>query len=654
MKIVELELNNFGVYRGRNTIPLAPRSPERNIVLVGGMNGRGKTTILDAVQISLYGQRSSLVTGKKEYESLLRSRFSRNAKIGDLFSLALTFELHYDGKPALFRINRSWEFDDSDLLETVEIFRGGELDLVLTENSNDFIEEVLPLDISGLFLFDGEKIESLADPSKASKIILTAVNALLGTGLIARLQSDLKVIERRKLNEVTTTEIETMLAPSIEKLGDLEAERSRLAIEIASLQNSLDRQRMVNKELESQFEREGGIFFQGRYALENEKKDLEVQMLEVDSSIREMASGALPLLVVEDLLGALAKSPPIRRPLAEAEIHTFAREIAQSLIDSKILDSNTSEPLQKIVLDILSATTRNTLAPLGSPPDSIDLAKGFLSASSDLRDELISKSSHRETLASSNLILERKLMAVPSEVAIQDLLEKKNACSRRLVELETHQHFLQERKDHLSAEIEKISAEVEGKRRDQAISNVNAQDASRMIRSCEKAREALEDWKQAIHNRNVSRIQDEILTAYRSLLGKSNLAAKLILDPNTCEPSIRTTNGDLVHIEGLSAGERQLFAVATLWGLARVSGLNLPAIIDTPLGRLDSIHRYSLVDDYFPHAAKQVVLLSTDKEIDEELRLRLERHLSHTIELRFDDIADASTVLVDSYIGGPK
>ena len=98
----------------------------------------------------------------------------------------------------------------------------------------------------------------------------------------------------------------------------------------------------------------------------------------------------------------------------------------------------------------------------------------------------------------------------------------------------------------------------------------------------------------------------------------------------------------------LSAGERQLLAIALLWGLARVSGRALPTVIDTPLGRLDSSHRANLIERYFPSASHQVILLSTDEEINRTYHRMLEPQIGRSYLLQYDDEERATTV-VDGY-----
>ena len=60
MILTELELQNFGVYRGSHVIDLEPADRDSPIVLFGGLNGAGKTTVLEAVLLALYGKRTPI------------------------------------------------------------------------------------------------------------------------------------------------------------------------------------------------------------------------------------------------------------------------------------------------------------------------------------------------------------------------------------------------------------------------------------------------------------------------------------------------------------------------------------------------------------------------------------------------------------------
>ena len=98
----------------------------------------------------------------------------------------------------------------------------------------------------------------------------------------------------------------------------------------------------------------------------------------------------------------------------------------------------------------------------------------------------------------------------------------------------------------------------------------------------------------------------------------------------------------------LSAGEKQMYAISILWALADVSGRPLPIVIDTPLGRLDADHRSHLIEQYFPHASHQVIILSTDTEIDEEYFSELQPAMSHAIRLDYNH-EEVRTEVGDGY-----
>jgi DNA sulfur modification protein DndD len=94
----------------------------------------------------------------------------------------------------------------------------------------------------------------------------------------------------------------------------------------------------------------------------------------------------------------------------------------------------------------------------------------------------------------------------------------------------------------------------------------------------------------------------------------------------------------------MSAGEKQIFAFAILEALGKLSGKVLPVVVDTPLGRLDSKHRDKLVKHYFPEAGEQVILLSTDTEVDEDFFSAMTHEISHAFEIEFDEQTKCSTL----------
>ena len=95
--------------------------------------------------------------------------------------------------------------------------------------------------------------------------------------------------------------------------------------------------------------------------------------------------------------------------------------------------------------------------------------------------------------------------------------------------------------------------------------------------------------------------------------------------------------GKEISKQSLSAGEKQIYAIAMLWALAKTSGRNLPMIIDTPLGRLDREHRDNLMKYYFPHVSHQVIILSTDTEIDEQYVHQLKNNISEVYLLDYNE-----------------
>ena len=123
---------------------------------------------------------------------------------------------------------------------------------------------------------------------------------------------------------------------------------------------------------------------------------------------------------------------------------------------------------------------------------------------------------------------------------------------------------------------------------------------------------------------------------------KSYFIKSIKIDTSTFDLQIFEAKNVQVDTDILSAGERQLLAVAILWGLAKASSSAAPTVIDTPLGRLDSEHRLNLVEQYFPTASKQVILLSTDEEINQKYHKYMKPYLARSYKIEYDEKINGS------------
>ncbi len=163
------------------------------------------------------------------------------------------------------------------------------------------------------------------------------------------------------------------------------------------------------------------------------------------------------------------------------------------------------------------------------------------------------------------------------------------------------------------------------------------------INECDAIANLLNTFTIRLRKNKIHLLQEKTFEMYKLLSSKSGLIKDLEIDEKTYEIFIRDRNGHEMKKSGLSAGEKEIFAVSLLWGLAQTSQLNLPIAIDTPLSRLDSVHRDKIVNNYFPNAAEQVIILSTDTEIDNNYFKSLEPHLSGAGKLIFNQINELTT-----------
>ena len=653
MIIDTITLHNFGVYGGRHTIELTPTTAGRPIVLFGGLNGGGKTTFLDALLLALYGKFAKCSNrGNLSYEGYLKKCINRNTSASEGASIELEFRHRQSQVEERIKVCRTWRASGKGIREDVAIFRDGQIDPECTDRWYEFIEELIPSRIANLFFFDGEKIEDLATPEQASTLLRTGVHALLGLDLIETLEKDLKVVERRRKAQLGTTDDQERLTALQAELDELETRSAETTQSIGQCKNELDSLLKNKRKLEQSYMDQGGDLYDQRAEIMSSHERTSRELMALFDRMREIAAGDAPLLLVQDQLRQAENQCQLDRK-------TVSLNAALSLLqerDSELLGSLKQESVNADVIDLIAAhldadlSTRKERATdevvVDVPPETLTtMLSGPLET---IAETLRGLFAHSEKLEIELDALDRKLESIPDPEGLEGVSTALDDNEKQTL---VHEHRLNDLGDQhgqISSLIERKQAEID-KLLDSNVRKRFANERSaRVVAQTSTCRELLSAYREKIGCMHIARLERTILDSYLLIMRKRSLVANLSIDPQTFRLTLFADDHSEIQLDRLSAGERQLLAIAILWGLSKASGQVLPTVIDTPLGRLDGAHRENLVESYFPAASHQVILLSTDKEIDEHYYKKIAKYIDREYSLEYDDSSHSSEV-VDGY-----
>lgn len=651
MILDRVTLDNFGAYAGRQEAVLTPE-PGKPVILFGGMNGGGKTTFLDAIQLGFYGRKAKTSNrGGMAYRDYLAECIHRGANPEDGSSITIEYHRMAEGRATRYELRRSWSQRPKGIEETLRVSRDGEPDELLTEHWDETIEAYLPVGIAHLFFFDGEQIKELAEGQNSARIIGTAIHSLLGLDLVDRLESDLRVFERRKKAETLDTQAALRFKQAEDELEHLLEEEARILQEEGQLTNEAGRLAEQVSEARKTFEAEGGNLFLRHGELEQNLNERRKEKETLQEELRALASGPLPLLLIEDQLTELQELAQHETRIRHNRLLVEAMEERDEAIIEILGHEELSASAIRRVAKELERDRKWRLQEAGEDLV-LDAEPGFETALMHLCENTLSAAGKRTAELLNQIAaideriarLESELARVPDQdriAAAQEALRKRQAAHEeaihKLKEIELRKKALRTQCERAEKHLKRIgSEEVDARFSEDA--------RQRMLKHSVKVRRTLGEFKTRVIRKHARKIEGLMLESFQSLLRKSGLVSGLTIDPKTFAVTLLDRAGKPLPFDRLSAGERQLLATSMLWGLARASGRPLPSIIDTPLGRLDSSHRRHLTERYFPLASHQVLLLSTDEEIIGGYHQSLKPYIARTYHLAHDEEMGSTSV----------
>jgi DNA sulfur modification protein DndD len=661
MLLEKLTLENVGTYSGRQSFDLVPRKRTKEsqnpVILFGGLNGTGKTTFLTAVRLALYG-RQSLESGstQKEYEAFLKELIHRpKHALVTLNKAAVVLEFIYArfGVRDHYKIVRSWTLrGQHHAEEKLTVLRTGQDEETFAgEQAQSFLNQMIPPGVAQFFFFDGEKIASLAKDD--SDIVLAdAIRRLLGLDLADRLGSDMSVY----LRQLRST---TLDAKTLEETKKLQSELEAIEHEIDDAQEHLDKRltpELTAAKLELECKRaelsdRGGAWAVDRNSLEAELDELRQQRLKLEGELRESLSG-MAIFSLAPRLGAKTIAT-LESEQAYAEHLIFAKSVQSQIgrLKERItaleaLQTNQADLVGCIdawVSDLTSAHKVDEQVLLhGLKSGELHVVIESLGHKSQLATtELVSAFRHAISLVAREDFILDKLAHAPDNASLTEAFEALTQSTEKVARLDF------ERRSYIETMRRKIWQCIELVRKLKKLEARVAFDGS--IAQSEVIAESLHatiaEFKLEAAKAKCESLRRFFIIAFSRLARKDDIIKDVRIDPYDFSLTLLDHAGRDIPKKRLSAGEKQIYAIAMLEALAKTSGRNLPIIIDTPLGRLDSKHRSKLVESYFPYASHQVLVLSTDTEVDQPFYYGLEKHISHAFHLSFN--AEQGTTQVE-------
>lgn len=664
MIIRKIRLFDFGIYGGVQEFDLSPCSSDhysRPVVLFRGKNGVGKTTIMEAMRLCLYG---ALAIGarvsQRDFEDYLKRRVHRGLN-GSTPPATCGVELVLDyvehGQQRTYLVRRLWEpqGDKIRLKELVIEVDGEPLANLGLDEKEQYLREIVPPGIVDIFFFDGERIQASANQRGDDHLVLDSVRSLMGLDMVEQLQRDVDVY-------ITRQDGHDVVAPLQAKLDSLRSQEADIDQQIKAVE---DHARAVLLQIDDADERismheqriagQGGELASRREELLAKQRHLEEQVDQTRRQVQELCSGLMPFALAPAMLKTVTAQ--LEHEVQVDQARALQRAIAGSLtvLQTKMASAEYWEQIglsvdadtRKILLDrILHDLTSEVL--VGA--DSQDVYLYFSTKQRDMLtgwiEQALGEVPVQFGIVVQNLMVRERefqetrelLSRVPATETLAPLLTELGRLHRQRGVLDTSKTQLENQLQSLAYQKGQISSQRHRVYED--IQQLEAGDSR--IHLASRMQALLDAYKMQLTETRASQLEKALLLRFNQLCRKVGFIESMHIDRGTLEVTLHR-QGEPFSRSQLSAGENQLLAIATLWALRDVSGRPIPIVIDTPLSRLDSEHRVSMVDEFMPHVSHQVIILATDAEIDNELYDRLQPSISHTYEMQYDPHVGAMT-----------
>ena len=692
MKIKNIALFNIGPYVDLNTFDFTI-SKDKNIVLIGGKNGAGKTTFFKAIKTCLYGSKVwGFDAPGKEYFAIINGLINNQSLYDNAAKAFVEIELvFYDGKQSnTYQLHREWKKVKQTFSEYFHVKKNGEL--IIGQEEDDFINyllSVIPPDMFNLYFFDGESIAEFFLGAEGNKNFRNAFLKLYGLDTLSIMVENFT--RNIKKSVVKNSSYKAFLIAS----NECEKQESKviaLREEIEGLENQIDLCQIQIRSLRFDYAKDGGIGLK-------EWKELNAQMLKEENEreninrwLKDAANNYLPFIILDKQLSKLSNelSDAQANQKSEIIIDTFASTGFSNELNIFL----NQKGVQKLNVTDLVEFLQGVLVPseLGVEFDfSIKQINRIFAIIYE--KQAFDKNLFKSALTRLNASLKkskklREQLTSSSIDGYEGFIEKKESIEKTISELTLKlDHKKQEYEAQLlifeetQKALGKAKAIYEGMLKNKSISDIS-----------ERAAATFSLIEEKLVLRQAKKLEQEFINSFTSIINKNNFIDGIVIDKkinvipykyiavtrsqldnykivnkefltlfDDIQLIVDMNNLDFGEVKSIrlpspikapfSQGERQVYIMSIYLALLKTSHKDLPFFIDTPFARIDSEHRENIISEFFVKLKNQMFILSTDEEIVGEYKNMMAQNISDLFTLQIGAYG-TTKIINNKYFGG--
>ena len=684
MVIKEIELNNFRIYKGNNTVQLSTDT-DKNIIVVSGKNGFGKTTFLMSLVWCLYGRQMEDVDDlyNKEirdnggYPKYIANSLNRKAKNeGETqFSVSITFQevIIPEVQCTELKITRTYSTARVTNPETVEILIDGyDNELTQEVGSEIFIREfIMPTEIAKFFFFDAEKIVSLAEINTAEqrRSLSLAYSEVLGIKKYEDMKAELVGVQKKLRADSAGADEKAELTHLKADVEKFETKIDENNDSIKYLNELISEKKYESNQIQEKLIKSGStITVEELNELRKKESELDSVIFELSEQLKHSYE-IIPLAIVGNLLNEVKEQIEDEFQLSTAQ---FDQEKVQRVTKDVINDLIAQEKPDDLIIDYevqeYYVETIKNLIKKHFFGDTIEIPQDFKEIhnfSEVERNEL------NETINQLKLSFNENFKRISGEY--NKSRNELNAIKKRIREAEENQEnpIIQsdrERKEKLDVEVNQHLIEIGKLKQENAdLSTEIVKQKKAIDKITEKIKVSKQnEQKYKVTERLIKNLQKfisnfkeekkkslekQILEGLSTLMHKKGFVTKVEVQiiGEDIDINLIDTRGDYINKGNLSKGEQQMYATALLKGLVEESYIKFPVFIDSPMQKFDVDHAHNIVKHFYPEVSEQVVLFPLiKKEMSLEEYELLIPHVSNAYLLNNRDSENTEFKKVES------